>query len=231
MGRAGAPPPQVRPQLFNDSHLRGHWPGDGVARPGLLWLTSYFQRFGKRWYLASWLQGAGQMRSWGGGACSVNWGVQRRPPDSELSTEETDQRHVACLLEASGDLGQILARSEPQFPHRGAPAQCPAVTLHMIMWLLPQMSLSPKQGDRILFPLKSLVILRIFSVFPGGYCESQDDPSYSGKDTLCCSGSARGSLRAPTWAVSMGDTPGSAAPTWFGLYYLLGPALCSWGPL
>lgn len=156
----------------------------------------------------------------------MNWGVQRRPPDSELSTEETDQRHVACLLEASGDLGQILARSEPQFP-----SQCPAVTLHTIMWLLPQISLSPQQGDRILFPLKSLVTLRILSVFPGGHCEPQDDPSYSEKDTLGCSQGARGSLRAPTWAVSMGNTPGPAAPAWFGLYCLLGPALCSWGPL
>lgn len=41
-GRAGEPP-RSRPQLFNDSHLRGHWPGDGVARPGLLCLTAIFR--------------------------------------------------------------------------------------------------------------------------------------------------------------------------------------------
>lgn len=174
----------------------------------------------------------------GGVSLLSELGVQRRPPDSELSSEETDQPPVACLLDAGGDLGQILARSEPQFPHHAAGSgalgtlpQCPAATLHVIMWLLSQMSLSPQQGDRVLFSLKSLVMLRVLSVFPGGHCEPQDDSSYSGKDTLCCSQGARGSLRAPTRAVSMRDTPGPAAPAWFERCCLLGPVLCSWGPL
>lgn len=128
----------------------------------------------------------------------MNWGVQRRPPDSELSSEETDQPPVACLLEAGGDLGQILARSEPQFPHHATGSGALGVfPLHVIMWLLSQMSPSPQQGDRILFSLTSPVTLRVLSVFPGGHCEPQDDPSHSGKDTPCCSQGGRGSLRAP----------------------------------
>lgn len=50
VGEGWEPPPRSRPghSCSSDSHLRGHWPGDGVARPGLLGLTSYFQRFGNR---------------------------------------------------------------------------------------------------------------------------------------------------------------------------------------
>lgn len=114
---------------------------------------------------------------------------------------------MACLFEAGGDLGQILARSEPQFPHHATGSRALGVfPLHVIMWLLSQMLPSPQQGDRILFSLTSPVTLRVLSVFPGGHCEPQDDPSHSGKDTPCCSQGGRGNLRAPPHCLHRGHT-------------------------
>lgn len=81
-----APPtPMSRPghSCSSDSHLEDIGLGTGWPGPGLLQLTGYFQRFGNRWHLASWLWGSG---TWISEWADATWGllselgVRRRPP-------------------------------------------------------------------------------------------------------------------------------------------------------
>lgn len=74
MGEGQRHPPQVQATAVPVTHTSEDIGlGDGVAQPGLFQLTSYFQRFGNRCHLASWLWGAGQVQSgapaqWAGGS-------------------------------------------------------------------------------------------------------------------------------------------------------------------
>lgn len=88
------------------------WPG-----PGLFQLTGYFQRFGKRWHLVSWLWG---LVTWIPEQADAIWGFLNEPGDPGKTLTQERNRLATGDPAPQGPVGTlgISAKPWPQFPHQ-----------------------------------------------------------------------------------------------------------------